>query len=71
MDGATGMARPMIRPTVGSGQLIPKLYSLRVATLEDDFPCDLLAKNRRGQIIGSSLYRRGRAQSRRVGRHSC
>ena len=39
--------------------------SLRVATLEDDFPRDLLAENRRGLIAGPWLYLRGRVQNRR------
>lgn len=34
--------------------------SLRVATLEDDFPRDLLAENRRGLLAGPWLYLRGR-----------
>jgi GT2 family glycosyltransferase len=34
--------------------------SLRVATLEDDFPRDLLAENRRGLAAGPWLYMRGR-----------
>ena len=42
--------------------------SLRVATLEDDFPRDLLAENRRGMAAGPWLYLLGRIQGRRVGR---
>ena len=38
--------------------------SLRVATLEDDFPRDLLAENRRGMAAGPWLYMRGRARGR-------
>jgi glycosyltransferase involved in cell wall biosynthesis len=37
--------------------------SLRLATLEDDFPRDLLAENRRGLIAGPWLYLRGRVQN--------
>jgi glycosyltransferase involved in cell wall biosynthesis len=44
--------------------------SLRVATLEGDFPHDLLAENRRGLIAGPWLYLRGRVQSRRVDRRN-
>lgn len=36
--------------------------SLRVATLEDDFPRELLAENRRGMAAGPWLYLRGRFQ---------
>jgi len=42
--------------------------SLRVATLQDDFPRDLLAENRRGMAVGPWLYLRGRAQGWRTGR---
>ena len=44
--------------------------SLRVATLEDDFPRDLLAENRRGLIAGPWLYLRGRVQNRRGDRRN-
>ena len=44
--------------------------SLRVATLEDEFPRDLLAENRRGLIAGPWLYLRGRVQNRRGDRHN-
>jgi glycosyltransferase involved in cell wall biosynthesis len=44
--------------------------SLRVATLEDDFPRDLLAENRRGLIAGPWLYLRGRVQNRREDRRN-
>lgn len=44
--------------------------SLRMATLEDDFPRDLLADNRRGMIAGPWLYLRGRAQNRRWDRRN-
>ena len=42
--------------------------SLRVATLEDDFPRDLLAEHRRGMIAGPWLYLRGRVKNRRTER---
>jgi GT2 family glycosyltransferase len=42
--------------------------SLRVATLEDDFPRDLLAENRRGMVAGPWLYLRGRFRSWRADR---
>ena len=42
--------------------------SLRVATLGDDFPRNLLADNRRGMIIGPWLYLRGRIRTRRADR---
>jgi len=42
--------------------------SLRVATLEDDFPRDLLAENRRGMAAGPWLYLRGRFRSWRADR---
>lgn len=42
--------------------------SLRVATLEADFPRDLLAENRRGMVAGPWLYLRGKMQARRVDR---
>lgn len=40
--------------------------SLRVATLEDDFPRDLLAENRRGMAAGPWLYLRGIIQGWRA-----
>ena len=43
--------------------------SLRVATLEDDFPRDLLAENRRGMAVGPWLYLCGRIQGWRADRH--
>ena len=43
--------------------------SLRVATLEDDFPRDLLAENRRGMAAGPWLYLRGRIQHWRTDGH--
>jgi glycosyltransferase involved in cell wall biosynthesis len=42
--------------------------SLRVATLEDDFPRDLLAENRRGMVAGPWLYLRGKLQVWGTGR---
>jgi GT2 family glycosyltransferase len=42
--------------------------SLRVATLEDDFPQNLLTEHRRGMIAGPWLYLRGRVQNRRAER---
>jgi GT2 family glycosyltransferase len=42
--------------------------SLRVATLEDDFPRDLLAENRRGMAAGPWLYLRGRFRNWRADR---
>jgi GT2 family glycosyltransferase len=42
--------------------------SLRVATLEDDFPRDLLAENRRGMAMGPWLYLLGRIQGWHAGR---
>lgn len=42
--------------------------SLRVATLEDDFPRDLLAENRRGMVAGPWLYLRGKMQAWHAGR---
>lgn len=41
---------------------------LRVATLEDDFPQELLAENRRGLVTGPWLYVRGRWQNHRMDR---
>ena len=43
--------------------------SLRVATLENDFPRELLAENRRGMATGPWLYLRGRVQSWRTDGH--
>jgi GT2 family glycosyltransferase len=70
---ASVLARPST--TVDLARLAPRalrdLYSsdsLRVATLKDDFPRDLLAENRRGMIIGPWLYLRGRVQSGREDR---
>jgi glycosyltransferase involved in cell wall biosynthesis len=70
---ASVLARPST--TVDLVRLAPRalrdLYSansLRVATLEDDFPRDLLAENRRGLITGPWLYLRGRVQNWRAHR---
>jgi glycosyltransferase involved in cell wall biosynthesis len=49
------------------------LYSCdgpRLATLEDDFPRDLLAENRRGLLAGPWLYLRGRVQDKRGDRRN-
>jgi glycosyltransferase involved in cell wall biosynthesis len=43
---------------------------LRLATLGDDFPRDLLADNRRGLIAGPWLYLRGRLQDKRGDRRN-
>jgi glycosyltransferase involved in cell wall biosynthesis len=40
--------------------------SLRVSTLEDDFPRELLAENRRGMLAGPLLYLKGRILERRA-----
>lgn len=72
---ASVLARPSTM--VDLIRLVPRalrdLYSsdsLRVATLEDDFPRDLLAANRRGLIVGPWLYLRGRVQNRCGDRHN-
>ncbi len=44
--------------------------SLRVATLEDDFPRDLLTENRRGMAAGPWLYLRGRIKNWRTDRRN-
>lgn len=80
-SGLTGVytASVLARPStmVDLVRLAPRalrdLYSsdsLRVATLEDDFPRGLLAENRRGLITGPWLYLRGRAQNWRAERRS-
>jgi hypothetical protein len=38
--------------------------SLRVSTLRDDFPKDLLKANRRGMLAGPRAYLRGRRAAR-------
>ena len=45
--------------------------SLRVATLEDDFPRDLLVENRRGMAAGPWLYLRGRIRGWRADGRRC
>jgi glycosyltransferase involved in cell wall biosynthesis len=45
--------------------------SLRVATLKDDFPRDLLTDNRRGMVAGPWLYVHGRVHNWRVDRRDC
>jgi glycosyltransferase involved in cell wall biosynthesis len=72
---ASVLARPST--TVDLVRLAPRALrdlfssgSLRVATLEDDFPRDLLAENRRGLIAGPWLYLHGRVQSRRMDRRT-
>ena len=72
---ASVLARPST--TVDLVRLAPRALrdlfssgSLRVATLEDDFPRDLLAENRRGLIAGPWLYLYGRVQSRRMDRRT-
>jgi glycosyltransferase involved in cell wall biosynthesis len=55
------LAPRALRDVISSG-------SLRVATLEDDFPRDLLAENRRGMVAGPWLYLRGKMQVWRAGR---
>lgn len=45
--------------------------SLRVATLEEDFPRDLLTENRRGMAAGPWLYLRGRIRDWRTDGRRC
>jgi glycosyltransferase involved in cell wall biosynthesis len=73
---ASVLARPST--TVDLVRLAPRALrdlcssdSLRVATLEDDFPRDLLAENRRGMVAGPWLYVRGRVQNWRADRRDC
>lgn len=70
------LARPSI--AVNLVRLAPRALhdvyssdSLRVGTLEDGFPRDLLAENRRGMAAGPWLYLRGRIQGWRADGRRC
>jgi hypothetical protein len=64
------MARPgvlwgLLKLVPGALRELTGKDTARMATIEDDFPRDLLAANRRGMLAGPRAYLRGRRAARR------
>jgi GT2 family glycosyltransferase len=64
------MARPgvfwgLLKLVPGALRELTAKDTARMATIEDDFPRDLLAANRRGMLAGPRAYLRGRRAARR------
>jgi glycosyltransferase involved in cell wall biosynthesis len=59
-----GLLWPLLKLAPGALRDLTGSDSLRVATLKDDFPRDLLKANRRGMIAGPRAYLRGRRAAR-------
>ena len=63
-----GLLWPLIKLAPTALRDLTGSSSLRVATLRDDFPRDLLTANRRGMIAGPRAYLRGRRAARAASR---
>jgi GT2 family glycosyltransferase len=59
-----GLLWPLLRLAPGALRDLTGTDSLRVATLKDDFPRELLKANRRGMLAGPRAYLRGRRAAR-------
>jgi glycosyltransferase involved in cell wall biosynthesis len=59
-----GLLWPLLKLAPGALRDLTGSDSLRVATLKDDFPRDLLKANRRGMIAGPRAYLKGRRAAR-------
>jgi len=59
-----GLLWPLLKLAPGALRDLTGSDSLRVATLKDDFPRDLLKANRRGMLAGPRAYLRGRRAAR-------
>ncbi|GAA4937447.1 glycosyltransferase [Actinoplanes utahensis] len=62
--GRPGLLWPLIKLAPTALRDLTGSDSLRVSTLQDDFPRDLLTANRRGMIAGPGAYLRGRRAAR-------
>ncbi|GAB1640968.1 glycosyltransferase [Krasilnikovia sp. MM14-A1259] len=59
-----GLLWPLLKLVPGALRDLTGSDSLRVATLQDDFPRELLKANRRGMLAGPRAYLKGRRQAR-------
>ena len=59
-----GLLWPLLKLAPGALRDLTGTDSLRVATLKDDFPRDLLKANRRGMLAGPRAYLKGRRAAR-------
>jgi glycosyltransferase involved in cell wall biosynthesis len=59
-----GLLWPLLKLAPGALRDLTSSDSLRVSTLQDDFPRELLKANRRGMIAGPRAYLRGRRAAR-------
>jgi glycosyltransferase involved in cell wall biosynthesis len=59
-----GLLWPLLRLAPGALRDLTGNDSLRVATLQDDFPRELLKANRRGMLAGPRAYLKGRRAAR-------
>jgi GT2 family glycosyltransferase len=59
-----GLLWPLLKLAPGALRDLTSSASLRVSTLRDDFPRELLKANRRGMIAGPRAYLRGRRAAR-------
>jgi hypothetical protein len=55
---------PLLKLVPGALRDLTSKDSLRVSTLREDFPRDLLTANRRGMLAGPRAYLRGRRAAR-------
>jgi hypothetical protein len=62
-----GLVWPLLRLAPVALRDLTAGDSLRVATLRDDFPRDLLTANRRGMLAGPRAYLKGRRAARQAG----
>jgi hypothetical protein len=62
--GRPGLLWPLIRLAPTALRDLTGADSLRVSTLQDDFPRELLTANRRGMMAGPGAYLRGRRAAR-------
>ena len=62
--GRPGLLWPLLKLAPGALRDLTSSDSLRVSTLQDDFPRELLKANRRGMIAGPLAYLKGRRAAR-------
>ncbi|MET8151488.1 glycosyltransferase [Actinoplanes sp. NPDC049668] len=65
-----GLLWPLLRLAPGALRDLTSKDSLRVSTLRDDFPRELLSANRRGMLAGPRAYLKGRRAARAKARGS-
>jgi glycosyltransferase involved in cell wall biosynthesis len=62
--GRPALLWPLLKLVPGALRDLTGKDSLRVSTLQDDFPRDLLGANKRGMLAGPRLYLKGRRAAR-------